>query len=256
MTELELEQTVHDRDIERGLIRRTFAAELTAGDGRTVDCRIVPYGERIIHNDGLGGLPVGQPYTEEWVAGAFSHQLRAANRVLANFEHQQGIAGVVGHGLELRDSPDSLRGSFRIHETADGDKALMLVREGVLGGISLEAIPKKSIRTAAGIVQRVKAHLRAVALCREPAYSGAVVLAVRELPILDEELLPADMDAETVERCRRLGIKLPQRYQAHPDETDTPAQTGTSENGTRQTTEATTSEETWAQHRANSGSPV
>ena len=30
-----------------GVIVRTFAAELTPGDGRTVDVRIVPYGERI-----------------------------------------------------------------------------------------------------------------------------------------------------------------------------------------------------------------
>jgi hypothetical protein len=48
------------------------------------------------------------------------------------------------------------------------------------------------------------------------------------------------MDAETVERCRRLGVELPERYQAHPDETDTPALTGTSESGTRQPMEAAT----------------
>ena len=63
------------------ILHRTFAAELAA-DGRTVDCRIVPYGERITHNDGLGGRPEGEPYEEEWVAGAFTHQLgpRTASR--------------------------------------------------------------------------------------------------------------------------------------------------------------------------------
>jgi HK97 family phage prohead protease len=229
MTETTSETTTTEAR-ESGLLRRTFAAELTPGDGRTVDVRIVPYGEKITHNDGLGGVPIGVPYTEEWVPGAFDGQIRAANRVLVNFEHQPGIGGVVGHGLALREAPDGFHGSFRLHETADGDKTLMLVREGVLGGVSLEAIPKKNVRTAAGVVQRVKAHLKAVALCREPAYTGAVVLAVREAaPILDEELLPVDMTPEAVERCRRLGIKLPQRYETHPAETDTPALAGTPE---------------------------
>ena len=70
------------------------------------------------------------------------------------------------------------------------------------------------------------------------------MLAVRERAViveeLAEELLPIAMDPELVERCRRLGLELPERYQAHPDETDTPAETGTSEIGTRQTREATT----------------
>jgi hypothetical protein len=35
---------------------------------------------------------------------------------------------------------------------------------------------------------------------------------------------PAGFSEETVERCRRLGIALPQRYLAQPDVTDTPAE--------------------------------
>ena len=58
-TEL-LEQEHDDEAPNRGLIRRSFAAEFsTGGDGHTVDVRIVPYGEQIIHDDGLGGLPKG-----------------------------------------------------------------------------------------------------------------------------------------------------------------------------------------------------
>jgi Escherichia/Staphylococcus phage prohead protease len=221
---------------QTGTIHRTFAAELTPGDGRTIDCRIVPYGEQITHNDGLGGLPVGQPYTEEWVFGAFTHQLRAANRVFANFEHEQGIRGVVGHGSALREDQDGFYGSFKIHDTPEGDKALMLVREDVLGGVSLEAVPQKSVKTAGGVVQRVKAHLRAIALCREPAYESAVVLAVREAPILTDEQVPHDMSSEMVERCRKLGISLPERYEAQPG-TDTSSDEDTSEAAPAETQE-------------------
>ena len=224
------------------ILHRTFAAELAA-DGRTVDCRIVPYGERITHNDGLGGRPEGEPYEEEWVAGAFTHQLRAANRVTANVEHEQGIHGIVGHGLALREELDGLHGSFKIHENGGGPIALELIQAGVLDGVSLEARPKGEPRIVDGVVQRVKADLLAIAFCRFPAFATAKILALREQAVFQEKF-PAieEMDAETVERCRRLGIDLPQRYQAHPDETDTPEASGTSEIGTRQTVPITTSE--------------
>lgn len=219
---------------ERPVLLRTFSAEMTEGDGRTVDVRIVPYGEQITHNDGHGGVARGMPYQEEWVRGAFEGQLKAANRVLVNFEHQEGIGGIVGHGIALREAADGFYGSFRLHETADGDKTLMLVRENVLDGVSLEARPLKSIRTAAGVVQRVKAHLHAIALTRHGAFQGARILALREETVFDEELLPVEIDPELVARCERLGIALPERLKAHLD-TGTP-----SEDGTPETTPATT----------------
>lgn len=227
-----------------GLIRREFAAEIARGDGRTVDVRIVPFGERIKHNDGHGGLPRGEWYEEEWMPGVFDHQLNAAHRLLANFEHQQGIGDVVGKGVALRAASDGYHGSFRILDGADGDKLLQLIPD-VVDMVSLEAKPLRSVRSATGVVQRVKAHLAGIAFTRFGAYQGAKVLAVREEPepIVDADMLPVEIDPELIERCRRLGIRLPQRYEAHPAETDTPAEAGTSEDGTRPKTETTTSEE-------------
>jgi HK97 family phage prohead protease len=185
--------------------------------------------------------------------GVFSHQVNAANRVLVNFEHQPGIGGVVGHGLELRDAADGFHGSFRLHGSPDGDKTLLLVKEGILDGVSLEAMPVKTVRTTAGVTQRVRANLRAVALCRNPAYADAKVLAVREA-IIDEEMLPVDIDPELIERCRRLGLKVPQRYEAHPASGHPGEEPGTSGDGTRQTIGTpTSSEEPWEPHRARSG---
>ncbi len=240
MTQHEIEQEPEDR--ESGLIRRTFAAELSEGDGRTVDVRIVPYGEQIEHNDGLGGARKGVVYREEFVMGAFAHQTNAAFRVLVNVEHQEGIGGVVGHGKSLLERDDGLYGSFKIHENSDGDKTLMLVREGILDGVSLEAQPTKSIRSAAGVIKRVKANLYNVALTRYRAYQGAVVLALREEMLLDEELLPVPMDPELIERCRALGIRLPERL-AHPADTGTPLDSGTPEDGTRPKVQSTSSSE-------------
>ena len=226
------------------MIVRTFAASLTPGDGRTVDVRIVPYGERITHNDGLGGVPKGVPYEEEWLPGVFNHQLNAAHRIVANVEHEPGIGGMVARGLSLREAQDGFYGSVRMLQTQNGDAALELVREGVFDGVSLEARPVKSFRNAAGVIQRAKANLFAIAFTRFAAYKGAKVLAVREeAQIVDEALLPVNPDPELIERCRRLGITIPQRYQAHPDPADTPPDGGTSEDGTRQTDAITSSKE-------------
>jgi hypothetical protein len=48
---------------ESGLLRRTFAAEISEGDGRTVDS-IMPYGEQITHNDGSAAYPRNP--TRQW----------------------------------------------------------------------------------------------------------------------------------------------------------------------------------------------
>lgn len=217
MSESEHEIQDETEGRESGLLHRVFPADITS-DGRTVDVRIVPYNERAVANDGGGGSARGIPYEEEFLAGAFTNQLKAPNRVLANFEHQPGIGGVVGHGTALREEADGFYGSFRMHETNDGDKALTLVREGVLDGVSLEFLPIKTFRTAAGVVQRAKAHLDSVAFCRNPAYKSAKVLAVREEILLDETLLPVLPDPAMLERYERLGFELPERYQTTEDD--------------------------------------
>jgi HK97 family phage prohead protease len=213
---------------------REFAADLTVGDGRTVEARVIPFGERITHNDGLGGVPRGVDYQEEWLPGVFRHQLKAADKIVGNYEHIQGPRGLVARATGLREEPDGYHATFRMLKGSDADKTLELIEAGVLDGISIEARPVKNIRSVSGVIQRVKADLRAVAFTRFAAFSGARVLAVREeATTFDAALLPVDMDPDLVERCRRAGMILPQRYQAHPDETDTPAETGTSEDGTR-----------------------
>lgn len=239
----EIEQVIEAP--ERGLLHREFKADITPGEGRTVDVLIVPYGEQIEHNDGFGGVPRGVVYREEWTPGVFAHQGNAANRVLANVEHEEGIRGIVGHGVSLMERDDGYYGSFKMHETPEGDKALLLIKEGVFNSVSLEARPRKSQRTAAGIIRRVKADLVNVAFTRFGAYSRAGVLAVREEIVeetmVDEKYLPVDPNPELLDRCRALGIELPQRYQAHP-EADTPEESGTSEATPAETETATESE--------------
>lgn len=222
---------------------REFVAAVEV-EGRTVDVRLVPFDEVARVAD----PPDFVPYEEQFVPGCFDHQLNAANRIHANYEHGKGISDVVGHGVSLRRESDGYHLTSTIHRTNNGDTALELIKAEALPSVSVEFHPVKNVRNGS-LVQRVKANLRGFAFCRQGAYTGAQVLAVRgedEEPeqTLDAGLLPVDIDPERVERLRALGIALPDRYtKAHPVETDTPASSGTSEHGTRQTGEDTTSED-------------
>jgi len=170
-------------DSERLVREVSFAVE---GDGRTIEARIVPYNTptEVVDLPEHGGT--GVPYVERWLPGAFEKQANAANRVevYLNFEHEDGLRGIVGHGVALHEADDALYGTFRVHPGADGDKALHMVNEGLLTGLSIEAIPTRTRRTVDGIVERVKARLDKVSLCRggRVAYQDAQVLAVREAP--------------------------------------------------------------------------
>jgi HK97 family phage prohead protease len=216
--------TVEAPQTERLVVREFIAADLEV-EGRMVDVRIVPFGEVARVSD----PPDFSPYDEQWMPGVFDHQLNAPNRVHARYGHSPHVVDVVGHGTAIREEADGYHVTAKIHNTVQGETALELLRDGALPCVSLEARPMKSVRTAAGIVQRVKANLTGFAFCREGAFVGAQVLAVREKEqFVDEELLPVGLNPEVVERLRRQGIALPDRYQAHPAE-DTSADADTPE---------------------------
>lgn len=235
------EETIEEQETERperAVLIREFVADGISVEGRTVDVRLVPFGEIARVAD----PPRWEPYREEWLPGVFDHQLNAASRIHARYGHSNSVLDVVGHGISLRTEPgDGYHLSTKIHQTPQGDTVLELLHDGALPCVSLEALPVRNRPGRNGVVQRVKADLKGFAFCRQGAFAGARVLAIREEVIeeqLEPEFIPTPMNAEIVERCRRLGIKLPQRYeQAHPDDTDTPAAAGTSEDGTRQTTD-------------------
>lgn len=178
-------------DDARELLVREFPVEVAeVGDGRTLEARIVPYNTPAKVVDRVENGGTGVPYMESWAPGAFDRQSGALNRVKVwlNFEHQPGLQGIVGHGEALDSREDGLYGTFRMHDDADGNKALGMVREGLLTGISLEAYSLRHHRTAEGVVERIRGHLDKVSLCRlsKAAFDGAQVLAVRETPSDDE----------------------------------------------------------------------
>lgn len=194
-----------------GLVR-TFPVELAEGDGRTLETRIAPYNVSAMVSD----PPDFRPYQEMFLPGAFERQVNAANHagrtlgIWLNFEHEQGLRGIIGRGTQLRDETDGLYGTFRMDEGPDADKALRFVNDGELTGLSLEfRAVKGGSRWLGGVRQRLRAHIDRVSLCRFPAYEQAQVLAVRseagELP----EAAP--LSVELAERLGALGVEVLQR---------------------------------------------
>ena len=200
----------------REVLVRTFAVDSQL-DGRTLHVRVVPYGEVATVAD----PPDFRPYREEFMPGVFAGQEKAAHRIRLRSDHdaidengkrKPGLAGVVGKGLSLREANGGAEMEFRFLNTQEADTALELVREGGYDGVSQEFVPIRSVRSKDGIMQRVKAHLDSVSLALGPAYSGAEILALREAEevVVDEEMLPPPPNRELLERCKALGVPLPE----------------------------------------------
>jgi HK97 family phage prohead protease len=161
-----------------GLQTRTyeFAVELReAGDGRTLCGVAVPYGST---TNIPGGL-------ERFMPGAFAAQIGSGNvgRVKFFDNHDDAIAGrhPIGKTSLLRERSDGLYGEWPLYQTAKGNDALTLVREGAVTGLSIgfKALDGGTRRGADGAYERHAAHLDHVVLTSQPAYVTAGVMAVR-----------------------------------------------------------------------------
>lgn len=221
------------------LVVRTFQAEIAStGDGRTIEGLVVPFDVEQTVSD----PPDFRPYQESIARGAFRSVSNAPNRVLLDFEHYGAltydamvstgsIAGTLGHALSLEEGSEGLFGSFRVLKGSDGDKALELAREGILGGFSVAMKPLRSLRTANGTMQRLKVHMDRVSLCRQGAYEQARVMAVRTDQLVEPEQLGKPLDPALAASLLRLGVKVPEHLLPAPDadESNDDEEEGTSE---------------------------
>lgn len=159
------------------LIREMPLEVAESGDGRTLEARIVPYGETATICD----PPEFVVEQERFAPGCADRQIRAAHRVKVWLTtlHEQGLRGIVGHGENLDEREDGLYATFRVHDNADGDKALQMVRDKLLPSMSVEFKALQSLRRN-GIVERIRVHIDKVSLVPVGAYASAEVLALRE----------------------------------------------------------------------------
>lgn len=194
-------------EADRPMLARTVELTEIATDGRNVEMLCAPFDTPAIVMDRDNPMP----YEEEFARGAFSGATKAPNRVLLEFEHfHPGLTGVIGHGATLEERDDALYGRFRVTEHPDGDKALQLIKDGVLTAASVFFAPMKSARQSTGVMRRLKVHLDRVALCREGAYPQAQVLAVRSAPVIPQAALIPAFDPELAARLEAAGVAVPE----------------------------------------------
>ena len=146
------------------MLERRFT-ELRA-EGRRLS-GVMPYGD-------VARLPWG---SERFAPGAFGPDVGALD-VILNVQHERGrpLARTGGGGLMLADGPRALEIQAELPRTRDADDALVLVRSGVLRGLSIEFAATRERHE--GRVRVVEgADLSGLGVVDRPAYPGATVAA-------------------------------------------------------------------------------
>jgi HK97 family phage prohead protease len=207
-------EVVEEAKVGRDILVRTFAVQAEAGDGRTINVRVVPFNEVA----DVADPPDFKPYKEQFMRGAFARNVPHAHRIRLRSDHaalddnggrKSGTAGIVGTGKSLTETDSGYEGEFQFLDTPDAMTARELVLNGGYDGVSAEFLPIRSAWVD-GVKQRQVAHLDSVALATGPAYSSAAILSLREEQIVDESLMPPPPNPELVARCAELGIELPE----------------------------------------------
>ena len=146
---------------------RTAEIEHRADDGVvTVTGLALPYGSE-------ADLPWGR---ERVTAGA----VRYADRgVIANLQHaRERVLGRHPGNLTLTDTAAGLRFALELPDTTDGRDAGVLVRQGILGGASVEFVAvRERFEGDVRILDEVRLH--GLALVDTPAYSDALIAEAR-----------------------------------------------------------------------------
>jgi uncharacterized protein len=213
-----------DRTSPDGELARVNHADLSIrSDGRTIFGIVMPYDQEARVNDGFG------PYTEVFRAGSFAKSIRErGDRIKLLVNHEKLRSLPIGKAVKWREDTRGLYGEFRVSETAAGDEALTLVRDGVADSFSagfmpIQPGPHEPIPDS-GLVERIEAKLGETSLVAFPAYEGATVMGYRFdfTPIWDE-LSPDEREA-----TRHLDLlALIRDAIQHVEDTDTPAAAGT-----------------------------
>ena len=182
--------------------------EVAEGDGRTIEARIIPYGETATICD----PPEYVTQQERFAPGAFERQINAAHRVKVWLStlHEQGLRGIIGHGETLEDRDDGVYATFRVHENADGDKALRWSGRGCCRRCRWSSSTLQSRRRGTGSSSASAAIWTGCRWFRSAPTRARRCLALREPPIQLPRLppLPDGLAESLASRGFKLGDEV------------------------------------------------
>lgn len=185
---------------------RSFAPQLevrSSDGGRTIFGIAVPYG---------APTRIGERLVEQFARGAFDHQIPYPRSVKFARDHIALGGELIGSATMLRDDPAGLYVELRVANTPKGNETLELVKDGALDQLSIAFRERQNRRLSGGVVERLKANLREVAVVLEGAYGElAMAAGVRSRQPYAEPTLDPEAEAlnEAVEQYRHGLPSLP-----------------------------------------------
>lgn len=160
-------------------------------DGRTVDGRIVPYGEVIeaYEHTATGIAKIKETFDRGSCTWEAQNARRKGNASWIEFrlEHGTEFDGLIGYARSLESKDDGAYASFRLYESADLPKVQSMLRESH-NGLSVFFADRVEPTVVDGITHRRQVVLGHVAATPVPAYKGAQIMAMREAMAPEEAL--------------------------------------------------------------------
>lgn len=117
--------------------------------------------------------------TEVFTRGAFDAQMPKPGGVFLARNHIPLGGTPIGRLQVMRNDTRGLYVESRVSRTQVGEETLTLVRDGVLDSFSVGFLEGRNRREGDGVVRRLTATLREVALVLQPAYADALVTGLR-----------------------------------------------------------------------------
>lgn len=118
---------------------------------------------------------------EEFAPGAFDRQLKRGGprSVFLARDHMPLGGSAIGRLQVMRNDAKGLYVEGKVSRTMVGEETLTLVRDGVLDSFSIGFVEGQNQHTSDGVVRRMSASLREVAIVLNPAYKEAALAGVR-----------------------------------------------------------------------------
>ena len=151
-------------------------------DGRTLEGRIVPYGEVAEIAEMQDGQIVR--YREQFLPGSLARQAQGISRrgngafVWLNLDHAMDFDSKIGHCISMRSENDGAYAAFRLYPGNDLEKVKGMLRESHTG-LSINFGDFRPPKLIDGVVSRVQVILDSVAATPTPAYAGAGITSMR-----------------------------------------------------------------------------
>lgn len=170
------------------MITREFSVDdwhvRSTDDGRTVEGRIVPYGEPtdVVERSANGELI---RYTEQFLPHSCLAMAQAVakrgNAAFISFlmDHEErDFNAKIGYASTLESRDDGAHAVFRLYQSRDLEKVLCMLEESHKG-LSVAFRDRKEPKTIDGVVSRVQVQIDHVAATPTPCYVGAGITGMR-----------------------------------------------------------------------------